>query len=249
MAIDYVTTRGACGHRRYRAPRAFTLMELIVVIGIIGLIVTIVVPTIENMFAAGADAEAYNILVAQLTAARAQAIRGSKYVGVHVQMADANALPELADVCYTAVFYYDQASGKFKQDDGFDLRRMPGNMAFGELTSAFVGGSGDYQNLDDPSFTTFTVVFSPFGSAVKQVKGGSVPLDVDGPLFTGSNRVWDPLIAADELGATALTIFDYAKFAHDDWNNDGSVDASDRAEYLARNNRFLTINIHTGQLE
>ena len=64
---------------------AFTLIELVVVIGIIALILAILTPSLIGMFNAGADIQAVNMLAAQLTAARALAIRENSYVAVHVQ--------------------------------------------------------------------------------------------------------------------------------------------------------------------
>jgi Tfp pilus assembly protein FimT len=245
MAENQLTIRRDGG----RARCAFTLMELIIVIGIIWLVIAIALPTIANIFAAGADSVAYNLLAAHLTTARARAIERSNYIGVHMQMVDVAAQPDRKNECYVAVFFYDQASGQFKQDNYFLPQHIPGNMAFGELNSTYVDSGGKYQNTDDPSFTSLTVLFSSNGAVVKRVGASDIEFDSEGPLFSGDERIWDPSISGDRLGATAITVFNHRRFASEDWDDDGDVDAEDGARYLDLNAQFLPINCYTGQLE
>ena len=238
-----------------RAP-AFTLIELIIVIGIIGVVLSIAVPTIGRVFTAGADAQAHNIMSAQLTVARAQAMRRGSYVGVHVQMADPVANLDLADACFVATLVYDYRQKKFNPDPDVLPQRIPGNMAFGELTSDFVDANGNYKSMDDTAlgdFTTFTVVFSSAGALVRQVNGQKVKLDsTDDTLYAKggqSKGVWSTNLVEEELATTAMAIFDYSKLARTDADGDGDVDGSDRAKYLDLNGQFLTINVYTGQLD
>jgi len=250
MAGNRVTIRRGCGQLRYAAARAFTLVELIVVIGIFSAVALIAVPSIARVFTSGADAQAYNLMAAQLASARARAMQKARYTGVHVQMVDPIARPPLEGTCYMAVLYFDSSAGDFKVDKGLLPERIPGTMAFGELSDSYVEG-GNYKNLGDVGFTTFTVVFSPSGSLVKQVEGKPVKIDTAEEIFTGgatgTTRVWNPALATDELGATALTIFDHAQFIRAD--KSGAADLADRAKYLNVTGQFLTINVYTGQLE
>ena len=64
----------------------FTLIELAVALTIILMIVVMVVPTLTNMLASRSEMEAFNLIAAQLTAARSEAIGNDTYAGVHVQL-------------------------------------------------------------------------------------------------------------------------------------------------------------------
>ncbi len=231
---------------------AFTLVELIVTISIIALLAATALPTISGLFNAGADKQAYNIIAAQITAARALAIVEGTYAGVHVQIADRD---ELENICYAAVVIYDDSTSvnAFVLADGFTPQRIPGNIAFGELRSPFVDGEA-YQNLNDgdlADFTTFTIVFSPAGQVVKYIDGAP-----DGNVYFASfyGGIEDALFAPDsnnlsntdlwvvpsaEAGATAITLFDYKTLK--------VLSADGRADYLDENGQFLVLNLYTGQ--
>ena len=158
-----------------------------------------------KVFSAGADAQAYNLLSAQLTAARALAITEGQYAGVHVQLAAANS--RQAGNCYLSVVQYvdinidngDEPVWQFQIADGFTPRRAPGGFAFGQLNplndgtiiifpptdpdkpnefnpAALDDTSGPPSNLDD--FTTFTILFSPSGDLSKTVDGEPIYFNV-----------------------------------------------------------------------
>jgi len=230
-------------------PRAkgFTLIELIVTISIITLIASIALPSVMGIFSAGADAQAYNLLAAQLRAARALAIENSTYAGVHVQMADR---PGLEDTCWSAVVVHDpdnpnntDATFYFRPAPGFEPQRVPGSLAFGKLTTTFVqdsGGVGEYEGLGDANdFTTFTIVFSPTGRVDTDV---NVAYDAGERVFdddpNNAAYLWDA--PNTEPGVWAVTMFDYVQFyARDD---------AGRASYLDETGQFLPVNRYTGQL-
>ena len=235
---------------------AFTLVELIVTISIIALLAATALPTISGLFNAGADKQAYNIIAAQITAARALAIVEGTYAGVHVQIADRD---ELENICYAAVVIYDDSTSvnAFVLADGFTPQRIPGNIAFGELRSPFVVGENyDDQFLGDGvafndnlrDFTTFTIVFSPAGEVVNNVNGDPVSFGNNNTdLFkSGVNafgigdetRLWR--LPPDEPGVSAITLFDY-KILKALTNSDA------RADYLDENGQFLVLNLYTGQ--
>ncbi|MGB2824952.1 MAG: prepilin-type N-terminal cleavage/methylation domain-containing protein [Phycisphaerae bacterium] len=250
-----------------RAHRGFSLMEMVVVIGLVALMASLALPSIIALYNAGADAQAYNLIAAQLTAARALAIEKATYAGVHVQLADAKdgarlLRPDMENVCYSAIVLYDSRMRRF--DIYGQLRRVPGSMAFGKLTERTVNsGDGTYRSdaADKEVFTTFTVVFSPRGSAVKSVHGSPVWFNGEHPIFsdagvdtntlrvTGSQRLWewanvDPNGSAgqdDCWAVTALTLFDIGDYL-------GGANPSARVKYLNESAQFLPLNVHTGQL-
>ena len=221
----------------------FTLIELLVVVALIILIAGIALPTVINLFSAGADAQAYNLLAAQLAYARSQAIFLGTYVGVHVQAADRS---ELSKHCYSAVVWDNPGDGDvhtFSLAENSKPEKIPGNMAFGKLTGNFFSGD-TYQNLsdldDEDGFTTFTIVFSPAGQIVKFVEGGDIVFATDDKLFgtpADDNTVlWRT--PDDAEGVTAVTIFNYAEMKS----------ASDRVAYMNNNwGQILALNIYTGR--
>ncbi len=237
MTAGTMTNRGS---RR----SGFTLMEITVTVAIILLIMGISLPGIVRIFSAGADSQASNLLAAQLVVARSLAIQKATYVGVHVQMADETARSNLANTCWTAIVVYeDDGSGNwgFVLPKGHQPRRMPGSMAFGELSTSFVQNNGDYKNIANlEDFTTFTIVFDPSGAVVRRVEGNSVTFTPGQPVFSGSKRLWKFAGAKDEDGVMAVTMFDYTE-VH-------ARAAAARAQHLNATGQFLAVNVHTGQL-
>ena len=242
----------------------FTLVELLLVVSIITLLATAILPSVLALFASGSALGARNLISAQLTAARAVAIRYATHAGVHVQLADGD--PNIERACYSAIVWDDPNDTNyylFSLAEGYTPRRIKGSIAMGQprmnsapLTDFVDNVSYEYLNLGDNDandFTTFTIVFSPTGSVVKYVAGsGKIVFDAAGDLFTddvitGRRRLWDAVVANDdhgtgipgEPGTTALVIFDYGEFRR------GT--GPQRAELLNRTGRLVATNIYTGQ--
>ena len=111
---EIICSGGACGRGGRRAcepprrPEGFTLVELLVVLALVMLISVIALPSVARIFDSGADAMAYNQMSAQLEAARVYALENSKPAGIHLQLADPVANPDLEGVQFVTVIARDE---------------------------------------------------------------------------------------------------------------------------------------------
>lgn len=236
-------------HARTVGRKAFTLVELMVVIGLIVLVVATALPTISGLFSAGADRQAYNLLAAQCAAARALAIQKSTYAAVHVQLSNRDDL----EGCYGAVMLYNTTSSVFELSADHEPQQYPGSYAFGQIpgglspTAQFLdSSSGDYQNLGSYwfDFTTFTIVFDSTGQVVLYPNMQTIAFQQD-DLFGSSQsavdgsetRLW--ILPPAEPGTAAVTLFDF--------NVLNALDASGREAQLNEGGQFMALNYYTGQ--
>ena len=229
------------------ALRAFTLIELMIVVGLIALALTIALPTMVSAVRAGADKQTENIVASYCSAAQVLAAREGKYACVHHQVGTGS----FAGGCYIAIFLRDPTTGLFRLAPGFDIQRLPGGMCLGEVSTATVSGSAYIETaVSNPDqFTCFSVVFSPSGKVVTGVEGGNVKFDQNDPTFVAdpNTQVWSWTVAggaAGEAGASAMTLFEYAQYmARPTGTGTGT-----RVAYINENGAFLPVNVHTGQL-
>jgi Tfp pilus assembly protein FimT len=232
--------------RRTRRPRgrgAFTLAELIMVVSVIILVASITLPGVVTIFTSGADVEAYNLMVAELTAARAAAIQDWTYAGVHVQRADGATDAAIQETFYMGIVVHTGSGTAFKLHDTYGFRPVPGSIAFGEVSDTFYSSAGNYQalasqaQLDD--FTSFTVLFSPDGTVVREHPDGPPTFENSGPFAGGADqKIWDNPGA--EPGVDAMTVFDYAELKN--------RETADYVDYLNEHGQLLPVNANTGQL-
>jgi len=223
---------------------------MLIVLAVISMVAAIALPGIVGLFDSGAEEQAYNHLAALLTAARAVAIRNSTYAGVHVQMSE---VADMEDVCYAAIVWDDPATDNHQLSlvKGYEPRKIPGRVAFGEISGTFVEpSSGNYRlfsgqgSLDN--FTTFSIIFSPSGAVVKEIDDNELTymLPADEPAFRevagAGTRLWDR--PPNEPGVMAVVLFNYVEL--DAVRNDSTR----VREYLNEHGQFLSVNIYTGQL-
>lgn len=154
----------------------FTLVELLVVITLLGLVTAIALPTVTSLFNAGADAQAFNLLSAHLTAARANAIVDNNYVGVHVQQASTKNPLLNGEGFYMGLVernvQSNHAKGLFRLREDSTPQRLPGEYAFGELSYSYLDDAGNFEHITQdnlPYFTSVTVIFNPNGKVVRNI--------------------------------------------------------------------------------
>jgi len=152
---------------------------------------------------------------------------------------------------------------------------VPGGMAFGELkeldpsnpasnvtfnfSSIGSGTTGTYTtgvfdnsqwSADNKSgdFTSFSVVFGPYGAVTRRPLGEMVSLhgwrSFTNP-SSGSRAYWNSLVANNgtfgEPGATILTLFNWSQFQR-------APDGDEAMAYLNRSARMLPVNMYSGEL-
>ncbi len=231
----------------------FTMVEMMVVLGVIILAAGIALPSITSLMQSGADKQAYNLISAQIRAARALAIEEGTYAGVHIQLADKGANPDLEGTCYSGIVIFQQMDSEanptvayFDVAGGYDVHPIPGNIAFGDLSNEknSIGGSGDFSYGNPDSFTTMTMIFAPSGRLVYSVQGKPVRLSPTSPFVSGPRRLWDGNRGGgqrEEFGTSAICMFNYREFSL-------AGSSTDKSKYMNQNAILLPVNVHTGQL-
>lgn len=244
----HAPTRTRPGHRR-----AFSLVELVVVMIIIVLLAGVIFPGMAAIMGTDDIEQAYSILGSQLSAARSQAILTGAYVGVHCQLANtANPFnTELDNICFTALVWDDPNTPERRFDlaPGFRPRKIPGRVAFGKLTGDYVSGT-TYQNLTAANiqgdFTTLTMVFSPDGRLVRNIDGENIVFESAADVFhaTDATGLWDHVETGGgtgQPGVTAFTVFNVLELTT-------LAEAGQAVTWMNTNAAFYPISVHTGQL-
>lgn len=243
----------------------FTLVEMLVVIAMIAVIAGVTLPSIVKAFDAGTKEQAYNILAAQIAAARALAVRENKFAAVHIQKADATEELEDRHICYSAVMIHDRFESQdgepvcavFKLAEGYEPRKMPGNIGFveGNEIEYNIYEGEDYVGWRGQAYSLYKtmIVFSPEGKVVRFVEGLRTQLDRSSPLVLapGDGRdskpqaIWQWRRNAPYghygyklWGSTFVVLIDMAEF--EQYGKDAGL--------LNEMGMFIPVNMHTGEL-
>ncbi len=226
----------------------FTLVELLMVIFVIALVLTITLPSVIGLFTAGADLQARNVIGSIMGAARGVAVANQSYALVHVQL-------DSDGKCWAAVMKYnnDPTTPRFVPVDGFPPQQMPGDMAFGEISTTYVSGGTYTTDMNDDAglanFTTFNVIFGPDGSLATKVDGYVPNIATNVKIFgwgitDAKQQIWNGAglpsgPALNEEGVRAITAFHYKTL---------EAMGTGRQGWLEKNGQFLCINPYTGKL-
>lgn len=251
--IYEATTDNYARRVRLNSRKAFTLMELMVVISVIVLLLGMALPSISALFSSGADAQARNLVSGLLSTARARAIRDRRPTGVHFQKHHA------ADDYWAAVVQLKiveigtgSPQPRWCLCEGMFPSKLPGGLAIGEVANSYAANF-DQDAMD--VFTTVTVIFDADGrlytgdvrfcTAIEQDAGNDDDHKAKGQLFTNITndqnkaRIWWE--TATKPSVRALCLVNSRELA-------GAVAANQGAQWLEANAQFLPVNPYTGGL-
>lgn len=181
---------------------AFTMIEMIVVVGMILLLSAVAVPSFVQLFSSGANAQAYNMVSAQMMTARNVAIERGQYAGLHFQRPDATKGPfrqirgdfEYFGYCGVVVGTFNPATSALTLDvsPGFAPKPMPGHMSMIDL---------DQTTYTDPyRFTTGTILFNPNGSLLGQANIKTYLTTPSMFVDPNTTAIWQNLAATSSNG-------------------------------------------------
>lgn len=218
------------------------MVEILVVVSIVVLMMAVAIPSINQLFTSGADAQAYNVIAAQLAAARALAIQKQTYAGVHVQLA-APTLTKLSRACFSAVVWDNPAPAtppdpNFTLAPGFFPKRLPGGMVMGQISNTYYDTANNtyLPAVSSEGFCNFTIVFAPTGQLAKNY---NVTFDSNNPIFDPNSGIWYPSPSLQSING--MVLFDGDKFFALPVNP-----VTTREQYLAMNGQVIGVNWYTG---
>ena len=259
--------------KRQYAPRqtkaAFTITELLVVIGIMVILITLVTPAFTKMFRSHRQAAASNLINSALTYAKAHAAATQQYAGLRFQFDRDGPLNGRQ---YIVLIEKAAITSQYEYRPVADRKPTPIPKGIGILSGELDSPSivpNDYLDDSDENpyclkgATTFTIIFSPTGQMVSrgvEVRGrdqydavlntiavvddGDALLYDDG--FRGSS-IRPPVWCVEEPGTSGFYIFDQTIMADLEYSDTRYTDYISRYESDPTIRRVL-INAYTGTI-
>lgn len=173
---------------RWTIRRGFTLTELLTVVAIVVLMGTFALPIAVRLLDSGADAQAFNLIYAQLNAARTLAMKTGNYTCFHFQVTGTQtSAPD--DVCFTGIFIYSTSSSTpgFIPAPGYDIKQLPGKMALGRITDGIVQTSSIAMSDTSETGVITNYVLSTSFAVTDAATGGILPGFTEGTVIFAPN--------------------------------------------------------------
>ena len=244
------------GSESNRTGAAFSIVEMLVVMGIIAILVAFAIPAINTMQKSYDSTGTESMIGSALATARTLAMSRGQYAGVRFQKAGDpnNALK--ADQYMIFIVYEEprkmsNLTNAFRAIDGYKPIKLPENMGVMDMTD--IGLDTDIN--DDTKLsnaTTFSMIFSPAGKLVihdvrTRNKDGVTDNSSKDDVFNTKNNV----TAAPPIGMfiqdsihepsrNRFVIYDREKF--------GRLDVNKRYSGYLVNLKIAYVNAYTGEL-
>jgi prepilin-type N-terminal cleavage/methylation domain-containing protein len=179
--------------RNLKNNAAFSLVEMLVVVGIIAVLIGLTIPAINALQKSYDSTGAESMISAALSTARTLAISNHNYAGVRFQKAY-NSDPNKADQ-YMIFIVYEESKNMgnltdaFRAIEGYKPVKLPANIGVMDMKLGDKANIVSDVNINETKelidTTTFSIVFSPAG---KLVINDVQTRNKDGqPSGTGSN--------------------------------------------------------------